>query len=95
MLRVEPGLQASACLNGGSECRDEAEAVDTTSSKVTNPSLSNIELDAAVSRRNQLITTLQLRLPNAGELHGIKLADLLQMGVSALARSLLASAALH
>lgn len=59
--------------------------LDTTSGKVTNTSLSDIELDAPISRGDQLITTLQLRRPNAGELRGIKLADLLQMDVSALA----------
>lgn len=38
-----------------------------------------------ISRGDQLISSLQLRRPNAGELRGITLVDLLQMDVSALA----------
>lgn len=64
---------------------DTTAELDTTSGKVTNTPLSNIVLDAPISRGDQVITTLHLRRPNAGELRGIKLADLLQMDVSALA----------
>lgn len=44
-----------------------------------------IVLDQQIKRGEQLIESLQLRKPSAGELRGIKLAELLQMDVSALA----------
>ncbi len=72
-------------MNLTNQSTDTSAELDTTSGKVTNTPLSNIVLDAPISRGDQVITTLHLRRPNAGELHGIKLADLLQMDVSALA----------
>ncbi|TGR41848.1 phage tail assembly protein [Mesorhizobium sp. M00.F.Ca.ET.151.01.1.1] len=46
---------------------------------------STITLDCPIQRGEQVITAVTLRKPNAGELRGIKLVELLQMDVSALA----------
>lgn len=58
--------------------------LDASPGKVTDSAFSNIHLDSPISRGDQVIRILQLRKPNAGELRGIKLADLLQMDVGAL-----------
>lgn len=44
-----------------------------------------IALDYPIQRGEQTINTITLRKPNAGELRGIKLVDLLQMDVGAVA----------
>lgn len=44
-----------------------------------------ITLDYPIQRGEQVIATIKLRKPNAGELRGIKLVDLLQIDVSAVA----------
>ncbi len=44
-----------------------------------------VSLDYPIQRGDQVINTVKLRKPNAGELRGIKLVDLLQMDVSAVA----------
>ena len=44
-----------------------------------------IPLDQPIVRGEQTITELKVRKPGAGELRGLKLADLLQMDVTALA----------
>lgn len=50
----------------------------------TAAALSITSLDAPIARGEQVISVVQLRRPNAGELRGIKLTDLLQMDVGAL-----------
>lgn len=47
-----------------------------------------ITLDTPIKRGDQTITAISLRKPNAGELRGLNLTDLLQMDVSALQRVL-------
>lgn len=42
-----------------------------------------IELEAPIKRGNQTVKTITLRKPKAGELRGLKLADLVQMDVDA------------
>ncbi|WP_083297583.1 MULTISPECIES: phage tail assembly protein [Stenotrophomonas] len=44
-----------------------------------------VTLDYPIQRGEQVISAVKLRKPNAGELRGIKLADLLQIDVSAMA----------
>ena len=44
-----------------------------------------LDLQQPIQRGDQLIASVSLRRPLAGELRGIKLAELLQMDVSALA----------
>ncbi|CCH13810.1 phage-related tail protein [Stenotrophomonas maltophilia D457] len=44
-----------------------------------------VTLDYPIQRGEQVIATIKLRKPNAGELRGIKLVDLLQIDVSAVA----------
>ncbi|MCC4613274.1 phage tail assembly protein [Xanthomonas perforans] len=44
-----------------------------------------IPLDQPIVRGEQTITEIKVRKPGAGELRGLKLADLLQMDVTALA----------
>ncbi|ATS21714.1 tail protein [Xanthomonas phaseoli pv. phaseoli] len=44
-----------------------------------------ISLDQPIVRGEQTITDLKVRKPGAGELRGLKLAELLQMDVTALA----------
>ncbi|AMV07703.1 MULTISPECIES: phage tail assembly protein [Xanthomonas] len=45
----------------------------------------SIPLDQPITRGEQTITDLKVRKPGAGELRGLKLAELLQMDVTALA----------
>ncbi|OOW91509.1 phage tail protein [Xanthomonas campestris pv. vitistrifoliae] len=44
-----------------------------------------VPLDQPITRGEQTITDLKVRKPGAGELRGLKLAELLQMDVTALA----------
>lgn len=55
-----------------------------TFEKMTNAGVSNISLDAPITRDEQVTSVVQLRRPSAGELRGIKLTDLLQMDVGTL-----------
>lgn len=49
-----------------------------------NPNEEVVELDTAIVRGEQCITTLTLRKPMSGELRGVKLNDLINMDVLAL-----------
>lgn len=48
--------------------------------------LTMITLDTVIKRGETDITTISVRKPNAGELRGVSLTDLLQMEVTALHR---------
>ncbi|BBE51148.1 Tail protein [Ferriphaselus amnicola] len=50
--------------------------------------MKTIILEQPIARGDTPITTLDLRKPNAGELRGLNLTDLLQMDVAALQRVL-------
>jgi hypothetical protein len=55
-------------------------------SKITTEN--SITLDTPIKRGSDSITSIELRKPNAGELRGLNLTDLLQMDVTALQRVL-------
>ncbi|MBH1520799.1 phage tail assembly protein [Stenotrophomonas maltophilia] len=57
----------------------------TTTAGVEAFDANTITLDYPIQRGEQVIATIKLRKPNAGELRGIKLVDLLQIDVSAVA----------
>ena len=61
-----------------SKPENTAPAVATAASKTT------ITLDTAIRRGEQVIESIDLRKPFAGELRGVSLVDLLQMDVTAL-----------
>lgn len=48
----------------------------------------SITLDTPIKRGDQTIDSIELRKPNAGELRGLNLTDLLQMDVAALQKVL-------
>lgn len=50
--------------------------------------IETVTLDTPIARGEQRIATLDIRKPNAGELRGVHLADLLQMDVAALIKVL-------
>lgn len=50
--------------------------------------MNTITLQTPIQRGDTPITTLDLRKPNAGELRGLNLTDLIQMDVAALQRLL-------
>lgn len=62
---------------------DYIKNTDTTAAGLIDPN--TVILDYPIQRGEQVISTVKLRKPNAGELRGIKLVDLLQMDVSAVA----------
>lgn len=47
-------------------------------------SIGNVTLDTPITRGEQVISSVTLRKPKAGELRGIALADLIRMDVGAL-----------
>lgn len=51
---------------------------------VTQRDTNTVTLDTPIKRGNSFITEVTLRKPNAGELRGVSLAELLQMKVDAL-----------
>lgn len=50
------------------------------------PDDNRVPLDVPIKRGEQRITALELRRPNAGELRGIHLAELIQLDVASLIR---------
>lgn len=54
----------------------------------TTPTPNTITLETPIKRGDQTIGAISLRKPNAGELRGLNLTDLLQMDVVALQRVL-------
>lgn len=48
------------------------------------PVTETVPLETAIQRGEQTISEIQLRKPMSGELRGVALSDLLQMGVDAL-----------
>jgi hypothetical protein len=53
-----------------------------------NPNERTVELDGAIVRGSQTITSITLRKPMAGELRGVSLVELMQMEVLALRKVL-------
>ncbi|GMR27020.1 hypothetical protein STENOSP10_12390 [Stenotrophomonas sepilia] len=62
---------------------DYINTTDTTSAGPIDPN--TVTLDYPIQRGEQVISAVKLRKPSAGELRGIKLVDLLQIDVSAVA----------
>lgn len=50
--------------------------------------MTTITLDTPIQRGDTTITAIELRKPNAGELRGLNITDLLQMDITALHRVL-------
>ncbi len=59
-----------------------------TAAPAENPNEKTVELDGAIVRGSQTITSIVLRKPMAGELRGVSLVDLMQMEVLALRKVL-------
>lgn len=59
-----------------------------TAAPAENPNEKTVELDGAIVRGSQTITSIVLRKPMAGELRGVTLVDLVQMDVLALRKVL-------
>ncbi|WP_278362676.1 phage tail assembly protein [Stutzerimonas kunmingensis] len=60
------------------------EPTEATAAVAENPNQKTVELDAPIIRGNQVIDSLTLRKPMAGELRGVSLMELSQMDVLAL-----------
>lgn len=64
------------------------EQPEATAAHAENPNEKTVELDGAIVRGSQTITSIVLRKPMAGELRGVSLVDLMQMEVLALRKVL-------
>jgi len=64
------------------------EQPEATAAPAENPNEKIVELDGHIVRGNQVITSVSLRKPMAGELRGVSLVDLMQMEVLALRKVL-------
>jgi hypothetical protein len=62
----------------------DAEKSTVTAPEERKPDENTVELDTPIQRGNQLISTVTLRKPCAGELRGIHLAELLNLDVTSL-----------
>lgn len=60
----------------------------TNPDPVKNPNEEVVELDGHIVRGNQIIASVTLRKPMAGELRGVSLVDLMNLDVSALRKVL-------
>lgn len=64
------------------------EQPEAAAAPAENPNEKTVELDGAIVRGSQTITSIVLRKPVAGELRGVALMDLAQMDVLALRKVL-------
>ncbi|EJO59507.1 hypothetical protein FEP39_00566 [Burkholderia multivorans] len=65
---------------------DMTETDERNSTKAPDPN--TYELDTPIVRGSQTITSVTLRKPNAGELRGVSLSDLVNLDVAALSKVL-------